>query len=236
MSNVSEGIRRIDRRRMLAGIAGAAALAALPARADAPSPLAHGALADNKLAQAFVAAPDSLPDILVDTLDGTTPIGDLLKGRTVLMPVWAEWCVPCMIEIPDFARLQKTYGNDKFAILPVLSRPEKQMTPAAIAALFGVLHADNLAPTAEHKFGGKLAQAMARKGGTFAIPCNLVIAPGGRVVAREIGLETNGHDVATDPNDRYIRAERAAAGETQSLWGGPEGDAFVKALAGGFLA
>jgi len=226
----------IDRRLLLGGLAGL--VAARPTLADDArprSPIAHGVLADNPIAQSFTGAPYVLPDVRVDTPDGTVPIGDLLKGRTVLMPVWAEWCVPCLIEIPDFARLQEVYGKDKFAIVPVLSSPQRQMHPDAIAKLFVALHSTIFTPIVEHDFGNRLLQTMAHKGNSFDIPCNVLIAPNGKVVAREIGLDENGVKVESDPNDKYVRAQKAANGVTQSLWGTSAGDEFATAMAMGFL-
>ena len=225
----------IDRRKILAGMAALAA--PLPARADDAndSPIAHGVLAKNPIARTFESTSESLPEIMLDTPDGEVAIADVLKGRTVLMPVWAEWCVPCLIEIPDFARLQQVYGKDKFAIIPVLSGPQKQMTPNATAVLFKALRAEIFTPMIEHRFGNTLIRKMARRGNSMMLPCNILIGPDGKVVAREIGLESNGVEVGTDPKDHYIRAEKAAAGQTQSLWGTADGDAFATAMATGFL-
>jgi thiol-disulfide isomerase/thioredoxin len=221
---------------LLGGLAGLLAAASPTTAADAPdSPIAHGVLADNAIARSFVRAPEALPRVLVDTPDGTVPITDILKGRTVLMPIWAEWCVPCLIEIPDFARLQHVYSKDKFAILPVLSGARKQMNPAAIAALFAALNATVFTPMVEHHYGAALLETMGRDGNSYAIPCNVLIGPDGKVVAREIGLDSNGVEVTNDPADRYGRAEKAAAGQTQSLWGTSAGDEFAVVMATDFL-
>lgn len=229
----------MNRRALLGGLAGLAAAGA--ARADdddgGTSPIATGVLKDNALAKAFRPSPvDALPDIRLDTSNGSLQISEVLQGRTVLMPVFAEWCVPCLIEMPDFARLQTAFGNEHFTILPVLSWPRKQMTPIAIAGLFQALHATVFTPMTEQHFGGNLVRRMARIGGGMALPCNLLIDPKGRVVARETGLASNGVTIDRDPSNPYARAEKAAAGQTQSLWGTPDGDAFAKALAGGFLS
>jgi len=227
----------LNRRAVLGGLAGlAAAGAAQAGDDDGVSPIATGVLADNVIAKVFRASPvDTLPDLRLDTPNGAFQIAEVLQGRTVLMPVFAEWCVPCLVEMPDFARLQQAYGNENFAILPVLSWPRKQMTPLAIGTLFQALHAGIFTPMTEQRFGGNLARRMARSGNTLSLPCNLLIDPKGRVVAREMGLASNGVTPAKDANDPYGRAEKAAAGQTQSLWGTPAGDAFAKALAGGFL-
>jgi thiol-disulfide isomerase/thioredoxin len=232
----------LNRRRFLGGLAGLAAAAAGAARAGddgdgGASPIATGILKDNALAKAFRASPvDALPDIRLDTPNGAFQLSEVLQGRTVLMPVFAEWCVPCLIELPDFARLETVYGNEHFAILPVLSWPRKQMTPLAIAGLFQALHAGVFTPMTEQRFGGQLVRRMARVGSGMSLPCNLLIDPKGRVIARETGLASNGVTVERDASNPYVRADKAASGQTQSLWGTADGDAFAKALAGGFLA
>ncbi|HEY0107925.1 MAG TPA: TlpA disulfide reductase family protein [Rhizomicrobium sp.] len=234
---------RIDeapsRRGVLAGLVALAA--PLPARAadTADSPIAHGILAQNKLAQAFRPTLDSLPDVTLIGPNGERDIS-ALKGRTLLMPLWAEWCAPCLGEIPDFAKLQKKYGGDKFAIVPILTGTRRQFTPTTLAGVLAVLHADVFEPLMETHFGDKLMRRMARQGNSVAIPCNLLIAPDGRVVGREIGikLSDDGEKDAERPvegkKDPALVA-RAIGGETMSLWGTPAGDEFAAAMAKGFL-
>jgi len=231
-----DGAVKIDRRTAMAGLAGLLAVRPALAGRD-PPPVAHGVLANNALAQAFEKTRSDLPDV---TLVG--PQGEFsiltLKGRTILMPLWAEWCAPCLCEIPDFAKLQKKYGNERFAVMPVLTGTGKQMTPAAITSVFNVLHAGNLAPLMEKNYGRKLLNTMARTQDGFAIPCNLLIAPDGSVVGREIGrLATP--DASEGPAPAKTKdpetVTRAIAGQAQSLWGKPEGEEFAAAMAAGFL-
>ena len=228
----------MNRRALLGGLAAFATASAVRADDDdgGTSPIATGVMKNNAIAKAFRASPvDALPDLRLDTPNGPFQIADVLQGRTVLMPVFAEWCLPCLVELPDFARLQEVYGNEHFAILPVLSWPRKQMTPLAIASLFKALRAEIFTPLTEQRFGGELVKRMARTGNQLSLPCNLLIDPKGRVVAREMGLASNGVTVEKDPSNPYGRAEKAAAGQTQSLWGTAAGDAFATALANGFL-
>lgn len=50
------------------------------------------------------------PDLAVTTLDGQSlRLGDL-KGKRVILDVWATWCPACLQEIPD---LMKLYGETK---------------------------------------------------------------------------------------------------------------------------
>jgi thiol-disulfide isomerase/thioredoxin len=214
-------------------LASAASLAFTPANADDNgSPVAHGILADNPLALAFETAPAQLPDVLVLGPNGTRNISEF-KGRTLLMPLWAEWCAPCLSELQDFASLQQKHGNDKFAIVPILSGTQKRMTPATVAQLFTYLHADALEPLIENHFGNRLLTVMAR--GTnreVEIPCNLLVAPDGHVVGREFGMKEAG---GVKADSRHQMLAQAEAGHVLSEWGKQAGDEFAAAMANGFL-
>jgi len=227
---------KLDRRMVMIGLAGIAAAPRALAEHVA-SPVAHGVLSGNELAQAFEKANPDLPDVTLVGPEGEFGI-ETLKGRTILMPLWAEWCAQCLSELPDFATLQKKFANDKFAILPVLTSTRKQFTPAAIAEVFGVLHAGALKPLMEKNYGDKLMRAMARTDEGYAIPCNLLIAPDGHVVAREIGRVPSPDASAGPAPQKTPDAEivtRAIHGQAQSLWGKPEGEEFAAAMAAGFL-
>jgi thiol-disulfide isomerase/thioredoxin len=228
-----------SRRSVLAGIAG---LAAIPSACADTSPVAHGILANNPIAQAFESTPSDLPDVTLIGLNGPRNLSDF-KGRTLLVPLWAEWCTPCLSEIPDFARLQKKYGNDRFAIVPVLTGTRKKMSPTTVAQLFQYLHADTFEPLIEVALGAKLMNGMAQRyHGRIEIPCNLLIAPDGHVVGREFGVKRDTDqdaEIAADtkeaPHANTVLA-CVEAGDTLSLWGKEAGEQFAAAMANGFLA
>jgi thiol-disulfide isomerase/thioredoxin len=157
------------------------------------------------------------------------------------MPIWAEWCAPCLSEFPDFARLQQKYGNSKFAIIPVLSATQKQFTNDVLTEMFSLMHASVFEPLQESMHGSSLARTMGRRGTGYALPCNLLIGPDGRAVAREIGMEPKNKPAGDDThsskpgNYRAETLNKVQAGESLSLWGEVPGDEFVAALANGFL-
>jgi hypothetical protein len=68
-----------------------------------------------------------------------------------------------------------------------------------------------------------------------ALPCNLLIGPDGRVMAREIGRLENTDD-ANPAKTWKETVNRTGAGEVQSRWGQTDGEAFAAAMANGFLA
>lgn len=226
-----------SRRAVLTGMAAMATPAFGPAFAE-DSPIAHGALAGNSLACAFEKPPTStLPDVTLVGLDGELSI-DHWKGRTILMPLWAEWCAPCMSELPDFGMLYRKYANTRFTILPVLSGTARQITPLDVVHLFSVLHCEALPALVEARNGNRLIRTMGRKGSSYALPCNLLIAPDGTVIGREMGRIT-ADDAAAGPAPAKTgdpeTVTRAIHGQAQSVWGKPDGEAFAAAMANGFL-
>jgi len=229
---------KIARRTVLTGLAG---LAVPPAWAKSTeTPVAHGVLAANPIAKKFKpTALNRLPEVTVLGPHGPFDLSTL-RGKTILMPLWAEWCTPCLSELPDFARLQTKYGNTKFAIIPILTGTRRSLTPDGVAEIFQRLHATALPFLAEKNAGDVLLHAMCQQGGDYTIPCNLLIAPNGTVIGREIGMLTE-EDASTNDappakgRNAKTASTPAAADQTQSLWSKPPGEEFARAMAEGFL-
>lgn len=67
------------------------------------------------VASANVAA----PDFQLTALDGTPVSRDALRGRVVLVNVWATWCPPCRIEMPGFQDVYDRRRAEGFTILGI---------------------------------------------------------------------------------------------------------------------
>lgn len=61
----------------------------------------------------------SLADLAFTKEDGTKTTLAEWKGRTVLLNLWATWCVPCRLEMPALDRLEKELGGPRFEVVAV---------------------------------------------------------------------------------------------------------------------
>jgi thiol-disulfide isomerase/thioredoxin len=79
------------------------------------APLAKGEVA----ALTMATKPLQMPDLtFVDGNGNAKKLSDW-KGRTVLLNLWATWCVPCRKEMPALDNLEGKLGGDKFAVVAV---------------------------------------------------------------------------------------------------------------------
>ncbi len=42
-----------------------------------------------------------------------------MKGKVVVLNIWATWCAPCKVEMPTLAKLQAAYKDQPVAVVPV---------------------------------------------------------------------------------------------------------------------
>ncbi|MCE9646821.1 MAG: TlpA family protein disulfide reductase [Chloroflexi bacterium] len=59
------------------------------------------------------------PDFTLDALDGKTYTLSELKGRPVLVNLWATWCPPCRAEMPAIEKMYQEYQDLGFLVLGV---------------------------------------------------------------------------------------------------------------------
>ena len=74
------------------------------------APLAHGEVA----ALTMATAPLRLPDLAFQDADGKPRKLSEWRGSTVLVNLWATWCVPCRKEMPALDSLQAKLGGPEF--------------------------------------------------------------------------------------------------------------------------
>jgi len=186
----SEPLVGAEPRLLHAGAAGTPA----PPRADRvgrePLPAA-GRLRDRRLAplvQGEIAAvqvassPNRLPDLVFDDASGGRKTLADWRGRTVLLNLWATWCVPCRKEMPALAALQKQLGGDKFEVIAVNIDTRDPEKPKAWLREVGVT---GLAYFADPSV--KVFQDLKAIGKAFGMPTTLLIDPNGCELASLAG-------------------------------------------------
>ena len=57
------------------------------------------------------------PDFTLDTLDGTKVTLSELRGKIVLINLWATWCPPCRAEMPALENAYKQYKDSGVIVL-----------------------------------------------------------------------------------------------------------------------
>jgi thiol-disulfide isomerase/thioredoxin len=79
------------------------------------APLAQGEVA----ALTMATSPLRLPDLAFEDADGKPRKLSDWRGRTVLVNLWATWCVPCRREMPALDSLQTKLGGPNFEVVAV---------------------------------------------------------------------------------------------------------------------
>ncbi|MBX9855453.1 MAG: TlpA family protein disulfide reductase [Gemmatimonadaceae bacterium] len=57
------------------------------------------------------------PVFTVQTRDGRVLTADSLRGRVVLVNIWATWCPPCRAEMPALQQLADSHADEPFVLL-----------------------------------------------------------------------------------------------------------------------
>ncbi|HEX8416092.1 MAG TPA: TlpA disulfide reductase family protein [Methylobacterium sp.] len=93
-----------------------------------------------------------------------------LKGRTLLLNLWATWCAPCKAEMPALDRLQAEMGGPDFAVVAINLETRNLDKPPLWLKENGIAH---LAYYGDP--GGRVLPALQRETGTVGLPTTMLI-------------------------------------------------------------
>lgn len=96
---------------------------------DAP----HSSGSDSENSDENAAFPS--PDFTVYDREGNTVrLSDFL-GKPIVLNFWASWCGPCKMEMPDFDKIYKEYGNDIHFVMVNLTDGSRETMKTATTFL-----------------------------------------------------------------------------------------------------
>lgn len=102
-----------------------------------------------------------------------------MRGRPVLLNLWATWCGPCRAEIPELQRLHEEHEGEGFAVLGVsVDDPSAAAEIPKFLQEYGVTYPNVLDPEA------KVAEMF----NAYALPTSALIDRNGRIVWIKIGI------------------------------------------------
>ena len=130
------------------------------------APFAHGEVA----ALAVAAVPRRPPELTFQDSAGQKKTLADWRGRTVLLNLWATWCVPCRKEMPALDALQEKLGGPDFEIVAVNTDIRDPDKPKAWLKEVGIT---KLAYYSDAT--GKLFQDLKIAGKALGLPTTLLI-------------------------------------------------------------
>lgn len=140
-------------------------------------------LAKGEVAAVVVAdAPRQLPTITFSDAAGQSKSLADWRGKTVLLNLWATWCVPCRREMPALDALQRELGGKNFQVVAVNIDTRDPAKPKAWLAETGV---KNLAYYADPS--AKVFQQLKAIGKAFGMPTTLLVDTNGCEIASLAG-------------------------------------------------
>lgn len=148
--------------------------------------LGRGDVAKSKFESAEVATWDTkntlLPDFDLSDLQGRKWSLADLKGKVVLINLWATWCGPCRMELPYVQKLREQMKDRKDVLVLTLNIDQE----------LGMV--EPFMKENKYSFPVLLGQAYAEGQGVNSIPRNWVVSFDGKVIYEGIGFGNNGEE------------------------------------------
>ena len=161
------------------------------------APLARGEVAAINIA----TEPQKLPDLTFKDASGEPRKLADFKGRTVLLNLWATWCVPCRKEMPALDALQTKLGDDKFQVVAVNIDTRNLEKPKAWLDEIGIKGLGYFAdPSA------KVFQDLKAIGKALGMPSTLLVDPQGC----ELGVLAGPAEWASDDAIKLIETAKGS--------------------------
>lgn len=126
------------------------------------------------------------PALELPSIEGGTVALDALRGKVVLLNIWATWCPPCVKEMPSMQKVYEEHGDRGLEIVAVAvdDQPGVRQPDGRIEGLvsdfverYGLTFPVVVDPTGDTE----------RRFDTEYLPTTFLIDREGRIRAREVG-------------------------------------------------
>jgi peroxiredoxin len=122
-------------------------------------------------------APSLAPDFVVPDLSGQAVRLSALRGKVVVVNLWATWCPPCREEMPSMERLYQRLRDRDFQLLAISEDEDGQRVVEPFVKEMKLSFPVLVDP--DHQVGDRY--------GVWGYPETFVLDRSGRIVERVIG-------------------------------------------------
>jgi len=137
-------------------------------------------------------APQSVASLTFTGPDGKPARIDDFKGKTLLVNLWATWCLPCREEMPALDALQAKKGGDDFKVVTINIDTGDDSKPKAFLSEIGVKSLELYRDASMGVFND-----LKRKNLAFGLPVTMLVDKEGCQIAAMNGpAEWSGEDAA----------------------------------------
>ena len=157
------------------------------------APLVRGEVAALAVAQ----TPFRVPDLSFKDAKGRDLRLADWRGRTVLLNLWATWCVPCRREMPALDALQALLGGNDFEVVAVNIDTRDPQKPLAFLKDVSITHLAYYSDASARVF-----EELKTAGKAFGMPTTMIVDPSGC----EIGNMAGPAEWASDDGVKLVSA------------------------------
>ena len=126
-----------------------------------------------------VALPEDVRETKVKTIDGSSLKLADYHNKVVVVNIWATWCGPCRLEMPDLVKLSHEYKSRGLVVLGVATTYNESNDPERVKNFIKTQKVDYKILWDDGSLAGPLVQSVNGRG---VIPQSFVISRDGKIV------------------------------------------------------